>query len=143
MPPGFATQSPPAKFSDPKVATLSGYQYDGKVGGVSWHKRAKDFIISRSSEIEAVFNSVEASEDSQAMLSDLRVRSSLQGVVPLTLEHLSSALWGFLILCLSGDARCAVDITDRREGFEVWRKLLKGIRSRGAIRRHELLGKVC
>jgi CRISPR/Cas system CMR-associated protein Cmr5 small subunit len=133
-PPGIVTQSPSvvhgtAKFSDPKVATLPSYQYDGKVGGVSWHRRVKDFIISRSSEIEAVFNSVEASEDSQALLLDLRARSSLRGVVPSVLEHLSSELWGFLVLCLTGDARCAIDTTDRREGFEVWRKLLKGIRS--------------
>ena len=57
-------------------------------------------------------------------------------------EAASNALWAFLILCLTGDATYAVDNAGPREGFEVWRRLFKGIRSRCEIRRHELLGKI-
>ena len=87
----------------------------------------KDYLISKAPEIEKILHVVETSEDTPAGIKDLMLRPSLATTPPALLQHLGAELRGFLVLCLSGDARCAVDTTDRREGFEVWRKLLKGV----------------
>ena len=86
-----------------------------------------DYLISKASEIEKILHVVETSEDAPANIKDMTLRPSLAMISPALLQHLGAELWGVLVLCLSGGARCAVDTTDRREGFEVWRKLLKGI----------------
>ena len=57
-------------------------------------------------------------------------------------QKLSRDLWGFLTLNLQGNARLLLNNSATLEGFELWRRLMKGIRSRSEIRRHELQGKL-
>ena len=117
-PPGIGAPNTMAKFGE-KVAALQEFRYDGKTGGVNWHKKMKDYLISKAPEIEVLLHAVESLEDAPAIFKELAVRQSLAATPPAVLQHIGAELWGFLVLCLSGDARCAIDTTDRREGFEV------------------------
>ena len=118
-----ATGPTTVKFSE-KVATLPSYQYDGRQGGFNWHKKVKNYLISQSPEIELILREVEASDDGVATSRELVLRPGLRVLSLGQVEAASNALWAFLILCLTGDARYAVDNAGPREGFEVWRRLL-------------------
>ena len=50
-PPGIETQNYTAKFSE-KVAALADFRYDGRTGGVGWHRKMKDYLISKALEIK-------------------------------------------------------------------------------------------
>jgi len=54
----------------------------------------------------------------------------------------SRVLWGCLTQNIQGKARLLLNISATLEGFELWRRVMKSIRSRCEIRRHELLGKL-
>ena len=75
-PPGIEAQNYTAKFSK-KVAALADFRYDGRVGGVIWHKKMKDYLISKASEIEKILHVVETSEDAPANVKDMTLRPSL------------------------------------------------------------------
>ena len=52
---------------------------------------------------------------------------------------LAQDIWGFLTLSLQGNARIWLNNTDVLEGFDVWRRVVKTIRNRSEVRRHERL----
>ena len=111
------------------MATLPSSHHDGKQGGFTWHNKVKNYLISQSPEIELILREVESSDDGIATYSELVLGPGLRALSLGQVEAASNALWAFLILCLTGEARYAVDNAGSREGFEVWRRLLKGIRS--------------
>ena len=51
-------------------------------------------------------------------------------------------MWGYLNLNLNGDAREIFENVQDLQGFEAWRRIIKGIRSRSEVRRIELTPKV-
>ena len=51
-------------------------------------------------------------------------------------------LWGYLNLNVTGEARQVFEIVDDLQGFEAWRKLVKGIRSRAEVRKLQRQGQV-
>ena len=61
---------------------------------------------------------------------------------PQLVQKLSRDLRGFLTLNLQGNARLLLNNSATLEGFELGKRLMKGIRSRSEIRRHELQGKL-
>ena len=128
-----------SKFSE-KVAVMSSYQYDGEKGGAQWRLMMKHYLIGKAPEMELILRDVDAHEDTSAMIQDLARRlpgGSLQQV-----QKLSRDLWAFLTLNLQGNARLMLNNSATLDGFELWRRLMKTIRSRCEIRRHELLGKL-
>ena len=60
------------------------------------------------------------------------------GISPGHLKALARDVWGFLLLVLRGNARAWLDSNEDLEGFDLWRKLMKGVRSRSEIRRPTL-----
>ena len=126
-----------AKFSE-KVALLPQYQFDGdnKKGG-AWRGVVRPYLASRAPEMETLLLNVEASEDEKASVAALINRGL--AVHPSTIHALAGELWSFLLLVLQGEARIWLSNTKSFEGFDVWREVLKSIRSRSEIRRHEIL----
>ena len=57
-------------------------------------------------------------------------------------QSLAADLSKYLTLSLGGPARLFVDNSSPQEGLELWQKVVKQIRSRDEIRRHELLAKI-
>ena len=55
------------------------------------------------------------------------------------MRNLAAELWSFLLLVLQGEARICLNNTKSFEGFDAWRKVMKSVRSRSEIRRHEIL----
>ena len=49
---------------------------------MSWHKKMKDYLISKASEIEKILHVVETSEDAPAGIKDLILRPSLAMAPP-------------------------------------------------------------
>ena len=83
------------------------------------------------------FRVVEESEDLPATAAALVSRG-----IPYPMEALKALaqdLWGFLTLSHQGNARLWLNNTDVLEGFDVWRRVVKTIRNRSEVRRHELL----
>ena len=123
-----------------KVATMPQYQYDGEKNGAQWRLIVKPYFISKAPEIAGILRSIEDHEDQSATVSNLATRGL--GVHPETIRSLSADLWGFLTLNLQGSARLWVNNSEPMEGFDIWRKLMKVVRSRSEIRRHELLSQL-
>ena len=116
------------------------YQYDGEKNGAQWRLIVKPYFISKAPEIACILKSIEDHEDQSATVSNLATRGL--GVHPETIRSLSADLWGFLTLNLQGSARLWVNNSEPMEGFDIWRKLMKVVRSRSEIRRHELLSQL-
>ena len=123
-----------------KVATMKEYHCDGGSGGAKWRETIKLYLISKAPEIELVLRSVELHEDVQATTADLRSRSI--GLADERVKSLAHNLWSFLTLNLTGDARIFLNNATPGEGFDLWRRLMKGVRSRSEILRHELRNKI-
>ena len=128
-----------SRFSE-KVAVMAAYQYDGDKGGAQWRLMIRQYLISRAPEMEIILQAVDAQEDRSAMAKELAPAVPI--LSPQLVQKLSRDLWGFLTLNLQGNARLLLNNSATLEGFELWRRLMKGIRSRSEIRRHELQGKL-
>ena len=128
-----------SRFSE-KVAVMAAYQYDGDKGGAPWRLMIRQYLISRAPEMEIILQAVDAQEDRSAMTKELAPAVPI--LSPQLVQKLSRDLWGFLTLNLTGNARLLLNNSATLEGFELWRRLMKGVRSRSEIRRHDLLGKL-
>ena len=100
----------------------------------------RQYLISRAPEMESILRDVDSHEDGSAMTVDLALRLPSMGSS--LLQKPSRDLWGFLTLNLQGNTRLMLNNSATLEGFELWRRLMKTIRSRCAVRRHELLDKL-
>ena len=116
------------------------FQYHGKEGGASWRLLITNYLLSQIPAMEALLRSAESLDDEPATLHTLVNRGL--GVSPDTLQKLSRDLWGFLNLNMQGSARDRVNNSTPLEGFALWQRIVKAIRSRNEIRRHELFAKV-
>ena len=128
-----------SRFSE-KVAVMATYQYDGDKGGAQWRLMIRQYLISRAPEMEIILQAVDSQEDRSAMTKELAPAVPILSLQ--LVQKLSRDLWGFLTLNLQGNARLLLNNSATLEGFELWRRLMKGIRSRSEIRRHELQGKL-
>ena len=90
--------------------------------------------------MENLLRSAESLDDEPATLQALINRNL--GVSPDILQKMARDLWGFLNLNLQGSARDWVNNSTPLEGFALWQRVVKAIRSRNEIRRHELVAKV-
>ena len=115
-------------------------QYHGKEGGASWRLLMKNYLLSQVPIMEGLLRSAESFDDEPATLQILLNRNL--GVSPDILQKMARDLWGFLNLNLQGSARDWVNNSTPLEGFALWQRVVKAIRSRNEIRRHELVAKV-
>ena len=90
--------------------------------------------------LDKIFQIVEEHEDESATVGALISRG-----VPLhteELQNLAADLWGFFTLSLTGSARMWLNKSGVLEGFDVWRRLQKVLRSRSEVRRHKFLSQI-
>ena len=91
--------------------------------------------------MDAILKISEASEDIPATVQF--VHQATKGwLSPVRLQLLAMELWGYLNFNLTGEARPIFENVGDLQGFEAWRKLVKGIRSRAEVRKLALSGKV-
>ena len=90
--------------------------------------------------MEKLLLKVEAEEDIPALVCGLIARCPRDN--PVLIQKLAKELWGFLTLNLQGNAKTVLNNAPSLEGFEVWRRLVKPIRGRCELRRHDLRGKL-
>ena len=83
----------------------------------------------------------ESREDTPATVQLLH-QDAGKWVTPIRLQFLAMELWGYLNLNVTGEARQVFENVDDLQGFEAWRKLVKGIRSRAEVRKLQLQGQV-
>mgnify|MGYP003328744203 FL=1 len=112
-------------------------RYDGEHKGAQWKSNVQPYLISRAPVIAHILQYVEEHEDQSALIEDLFPHVGVQKSM---LMQLSLDLWGFLTLNLHGTAKIWVSNSKMMEGFDLWRKAMKSVRSRSEIRRHALLG---
>ena len=83
----------------------------------------------------------EARADDPATVQSLH-KTANGWVTPVKLQFLSMELWGYLNLNITGEARQVFENVEDLQGFEAWRKLVKGIRSKAEVRKLQLQGQV-
>ena len=133
--------------SNEKVALTNEHQYFGDIEkGPKWRLTVRPYLASRAPEADEIFKLIESHDDVPATVQNLSAHAATGALAAHytsdQLKSLASDLSGFLILNLQGIARLFVDNSIPQEGFELWQKVVRGIRSRGEIRRHELLSQV-
>ena len=84
---------------------------------------------------------VEANEDKTATTGNLQMVTGMW-LAPAKLQLLAVELWGFLNLNVTGQARPVFENVGDLQGFEAWRKLTKGVRSRAEVRKLSFLSNV-
>ena len=90
----------------------------------------KPYLISRAPEIEEVLKYVESHADMPMMVGDLLPKR----IVPDdAFTNLAAGLWGFPALNLQGMARLFVNNSKSNEGFDLWQKVVRHVRSRNEI----------
>ena len=128
------------RFSE-KVATTDSKQFDGIKEGGAWKSWCRSYLISQAREMDTLLRLTEASEDREVTTQQLQAMTStwihLERVSALSFE-----LWGFLNLNLIGKAKQTFDNIRGLEAFEAWRRILKLVRDRAAVRKITLNDKV-
>ena len=113
-------------FSE-KVAMAPENRYDGERKGAQWRLNVRPYLISRAPSIAHVLHYVEEHEDQSGLVDDILPYAGLPKSI---LMQLALDLWGFLTLNLQGTAKIWVNNSKMMEGFELWRKAMKSVRSR-------------
>ena len=121
-------------FSD-KVAMTREHKYDGVHGGTTWRKSTRNYVVSRAYEMDVLLKLSEAREDDPATVRSL-YKTANGWITPVRLQFLSMELWGCFNLNITGEARQIFENVEDLQGFEAWRKLLKGIRSKAEVRNY-------
>ena len=93
--------------------------------------------MSRAPEVDEILKLIEANDDVPGIVRNLALHFKESAKRRLT--SLASDFLGFLTLNRQGLARLHFDNSILQEGFELWQKVVKHIRSPNEIRRHELI----
>jgi hypothetical protein len=124
--PGAATHGSPQTIAatlvrcSGKVAILPSYQYDCKHGGFNWHTKVRDYLISQPlyhtarGRVEGWFGHLARALHALQPSRDFIRPSGNNELCVLGITHTLLA---------------SIDNAGPREGFEVWQRLLKGIRT--------------
>ena len=113
-----------------------------------WKTKISNFLVTRAPEMVAALEWTQRQERiiTEAKLEEFaesrKWRRSLAGERPTDLRILGHHLWGFLNVNLSGDAFTIFGNIPRSQGFEAWRKVMKGLNERSTAELMKLETKV-
>ena len=115
-------------FSE-KVALTKDVQYDGVKNGPGWKLTTSNYFISKAPDLEHILQLIETQEDilvSAQSLSQICRTTTM----PARISQLSSEIWSYMNLNLTGKALETFHNVPRHEGFEAWRRNLELVRAR-------------
>ncbi len=133
------------KVFDDKVAQSQDSIFDGGNGGEKWRIKVRGYWISKLPALLEVIQWVERQDTksiSKTSLEAERMKGNWKGVLDAgTLDRVNGLVWGFLNLCLKGEAHKTFQLADTLNGFEGWR-LIVALIHRGRENRQAELRKL-
>jgi len=127
---------------DEKVASSSGYQYDGTKGGVAWKMKVRGYFISKVPALVGILKWAEK-HDQDKVEAD-----SFDSVVSHFMDRprqdvLNTQIWGFLGACLPpGTALTLYNRAEDLNGLDAWRTIVRVIDNGLALRLEDLRDEV-
>ena len=116
------------RLFDDKVALSESYTFKGgsAADGDSWRKKVRGYFISKCSDLKPILNWVE-SKDAEEITAKAVNDAAMEWMIQYGVHDLSHAIWGFLTLCVHGEARDVFDDADEGDGLNGWRLIVKDI----------------
>ena len=123
-----------SKAFDDKVALSDKYTYDGLTGGAGWRKKVRGYWLSKCPELRPVLNWTEARGDSKITFKELKQKTQ-EGfwMTEVDVRRANHAIWGFLGLCLKGEASKLYELASELNGLEAWRLITRHVQKGKSI----------
>ena len=135
------------RIFDMKIAGQNDFQFSSK-GGDQWKGKAERYMISAVPAVHALFQWAERQTEPvteqryQAAVGMQLTTWSRDGDETNHADALNGAVWGFLSLCVSGEAQTIFKQAETLHGFEAWRRLVRYTDHGRAIRLETLRNEV-
>ena len=137
------------KLFDDKVALSNDYTFDGGAGGDKWRIKVEGYWIAKMPALLEVIEWVSKQDGNPLSKESIEVQREkevgggrwkdvLTGPV---LDRVNGIIWGFLNLCLKGEAHRSFQMAPRLNGLEGWRMVVSSIH-RGRDNRQAQLRKL-
>ena len=124
------------------------FRYDGNSDsrGATWRGDVLNYFVSRCPDSEPWLIWAEqrgAEKITPKMIEDAKTTNqTMTEAVGAACPHvISHHIWGFFQHCLTGAAKQVFKTSDRRDGLNIWRRLVLEINSKTDCRRHALRNK--
>ncbi len=125
-----------------KVAISPDYSYDGGNGGESWRVRIKGYWVAKCPALLPVLEWAEKRDDRsiapQDLLDAAKTERWADWQQESDLKRIDETIWGFLNMCLKGEAHRHLELAKMLHGLEAWRIVVQTIH-RGRNNRHAAL----
>ena len=121
------------RLFDDRMTAQEGYKFDGTKGGDRWKGKLERYFMSKCPALRNILAWAEKTpheEISEDLLTEA-VGGAMDGAQR---ETLSSAVWGFLSNCVSGEAETMFKRADPLNGIDAWRKMVRYIDHGRSIR---------
>ncbi len=132
------------KIFDDKVAISQDYAYQGGTGGEQWRVRVKGYWVSKCPALLDVLDWAEKRDSRSISPDDILDAARTEGWTrwrAQDLQRINEILWGFLNMCLKGEAHRHFELAKWLNGLEAWRIIVQTIH-RGRNNRHAALRKL-
>ena len=134
------------RLFDDKVALASDYSFDGTQGGEKWRVKTEGYWISKLPALLEVLDWTVKQDGrtiTKATLEMKRAAAVYAGDWKAVLDEevfdrVNGLIWGFLNLCLKGEAHRAFLMAERLNGFDGWRIVVSSIHRGRENRQGEL-----
>ncbi len=129
------------KLFDEKLAASEKFAYGGEEGaaGEKWRKTVRGYLITRCPELNPILNFCEAQDDKPITRTALEEEAKKEGwMMEINFDKLSVVLWGFLQLCLKGEAKDSFEEASELDGINGWRLVIHGMRKSRWVRLQQL-----
>ena len=119
---------------DDKVALNDKYAYDGLLGGAGWRKRVRGYWLSKCPELRPVLNWAEARGDQKIGFREIKQKAE-EGfwMTEVDVRKANHAIWGFLGLCLKGEASKLYELAAELNGLDAWRLVVRNVQKGKSI----------
>ena len=124
------------KIFETKFALDTRNQFDGVKNGVHWKGHTHDYLVSRYPKMHDILQWVEQRGSQTITTMDA---SALQLWIEDDVLVISHLLWGYLNICLTGEALEIFRNVQVSNGLEVWRRLAVNIADKNPARKDDLL----
>ena len=126
-----------SKILDDKVALSSEYAFDGSASGDTWRMKLRGYMGSKCPVLTDLLDWAERFEDLEIPIESVLQLDPgrTQGV---DAQKIGGVVWGFLNLCLKGEARASFQQAPMFQGLDGWRRVMFDINKGRDIRLAQL-----
>ena len=130
-----------SKLFDDKVAQSQEFQFSGGEGSLAekWRKTVRGYWISKCPGLLPILDWAEAAEERP--ITNAEIDQNLRNYVWMTelnVYRLSELIWGFLNMCLKGEAKDIFDGAGILDGLNAWRLVVSDIHKSRWVRLSQL-----